>query len=364
MLPYPIANHPLRQAEISVKYQPGWPHFSAFYLLEFRPLRSECHFTLCPFAAIPYNQRVSDLHGHAITGVTRFCAVLGYPVHHSASPVMQNAGIDALGLDWRYLAFSVTPADLRQAIAGAQAMGFIGLNLSVPHKVPALDLMDELDETARKWGAVNTVRFETLLPDGQWQASGQRMGTLPAKVRAKGFNTDAEAIIRSLREDLRLEPAGARVVLLGAGGAGRVAALRLAQAGVDALYLVNRTTEKAQAIAREIQQNFPSVRVFIGYADAPVDLVLNATSLGLQPEDALPWDESRFSLSLARSAYDMIYRPVETPFLRQARQHGCQTANGLGMLLYQGALALELWTGHPPPLAPMRRALEENIYAR
>jgi shikimate dehydrogenase len=324
----------------------------------------ERHFTLCPFAAIPYNQRVSDLQGHTISAATRFCAVFGYPVRHSASPAMQNAGIAALGLDWRYLAFSVPPADLRAAIAGAKAMGFIGLNLTVPHKVPALDLMDALDETARKWGAVNTVRFETLSPEGEWQAVGPLPETPPAQVRAKGFNTDAEAIIRSLRADLGLEAAGARVVLLGAGGAGRVAALRLAQAGVAALYLVNRTTDKAHAIAREIQQNFPTVRVFIGYADAPVDLVLNATSLGLQPGDALPWDESRFSLRLARSAYDMIYRPVETPFLRQAKQLGCHTANGLGMLLSQGALALELWTGRPSPIAPMRRALEENLYAQ
>ena len=277
---------------------------------------------------------------------------------------MQNAGIAALGLDWQYLAFAVPPADLPAAIAGAKAMGFIGLNLTVPHKVAALDLLDDVDVNARKWGAVNTVRFEALSDQGEWRAIGDSPAPPAAAVRAKGYNTDAEAIVRALREDLGLDPRGARVLVLGAGGAGRVAALKLAEAGADTLHLVNRTPAKAQAVALDIHHNFPGVTVFFDYPNSAVDLVLNATSLGLQPNDPLPWDESRFALGRAHAAYDMIYRPAETPFLHQARLAGCRTANGVGMLLYQGAMALELWSGRPAPIPQMRRALEESLYAR
>jgi shikimate dehydrogenase len=282
-----------------------------------------------------------------IDASTRYCAVLGQPIKHSASPAMQNAGIAALQLNWRYLAFEVNPAELGAVITGAKHLGFVGLNLTVPHKLLAVSLVDELDESARRWGAVNTIRFE---PD----ATG--------KVIARGFNTDADAITRSLREDLQIELKGTRVLLLGAGGAGRTAALKLAAEGVAELFLVNRTQAKAEAIAAEIRTQFPVVRVLTNYPTSDVDLVLNATSLGLKADDALPFDEHKFSLQQARAAYDMIYRPAETPFLKAAKAQGCPTANGLGMLLYQGAKALEIWSGQSAPIAVMRAALEKNIY--
>jgi len=177
-------------------------------------------------------------------------------------------------------------------------------------------------------------------------------------VRAHGFNTDADAIIRALREDLNFEPRGKSVLLLGAGGAGRVAALKLAQEGIGELYLINRTSSKAEQLAAEPK----GVRVHVGYPKNEVDLVLNATSLGLKPGDPLPFDPESFSLSRAEAAYDMIYRPAETPFLRAASEAGCRTANGLGMLLYQGAKALELWSGKTAPITIMREALMQNIY--
>lgn len=260
---------------------------------------------------------------------------------------MQNAGIASLGLNWRYLACDVHPDNLREALTGARHMGFIGVNLTVPHKLLALEMMDALDESAKIWGAVNTVRFES--------GAG-------AKVLLRGFNTDADAITRSLQEDLQMELRGARVLLLGAGGAGRTAALKLAAGGVGELHLVNRTETKAAAVAEEIRQRNPVVKASVGYPQAEVDLILNATSLGLKVEDALPFDEKLFSLGRARKAYDMIYRPVETPFLKAAKAAGCHTANGLGMLLYQGAKALEIWSGQPAPVAVMRAALEENVY--
>ena len=267
---------------------------------------------------------------------------------------MHNAAFAALGLNWRYLAFEVRPDDLEAAIAGAKAMQFAGLNLTVPHKLLALEFVDVLDESGKAWGAVNTIHFEPAGADRPSGAGGELM--------AVGYNTDADAISSALREDLGLELRGAKVLLLGAGGAGRTAALRLAAGGVTELFLVNRTQSKAEEIATETKKRFPSVRTVAGHPPAAVDLVLNATSLGLKPGDPSPLDEKQFSLRQARAVYDMIYNPAETALLQAAKAAGCRTANGLGMLLHQGAKAFEIWTGKPAPLDVMRRALEENIY--
>ena len=275
---------------------------------------------------------------------------------------MQNAGINGLGLNWRYLAFEVHPSKLREAIAGAQTMKFIGLNLTVPHKLLALDMVDALDESARIWGAVNTIRFEAREPGGDWQPLRVFDDRVPDELRSHGFNTDADAIAQALAEDLGLRLPGLKVLLLGAGGAGRVAALKLASEKASALFLVNRTASKAEKVAAEIRQRFPNVNVTVGFPREPVDLALNATSLGLQPGDELPLKEGKFPLRQAKAVYDMIYRPAETPLLHAARAAGCRVANGLGMLLHQGAKALELWSGQPAPVEVMRRALRENVY--
>jgi shikimate dehydrogenase len=274
---------------------------------------------------------------------------------------MQNAGLAALGLNWRYLAFEVHPDDLRSAIQGAKAMNYIGLNLTVPHKLLALDLVDVLDESAKAWGAVNTIAFEGRDERGAWRPL-REFAEAPGATRSHGFNTDADALTRALREDLGLELSGARVLLLGAGGAGRTAALKFASEQVAELFLVNRTPSKAEAVANEIRERHPQVKVAMGWPSGRVGLVLNATSLGLKPNEPVPYDEGRFSLRQAGAVYDMIYRPAETPLLKAAKAVGCRTANGLGMLLYQGAKALELWTGQTAPVDIMRRALQENVY--
>jgi shikimate dehydrogenase len=282
-----------------------------------------------------------------INAATRLCGVYGFPIAHSASPAMHNAAFAVLGLDWRYLAFEVDPKNLRAAIEGAKAMNFAGINLTVPHKLLALEMADVLDESAKMWGAVNTIKFETG-KDG--------------KISARGFNTDADAVVTALREDLKLELRGAKILLLGAGGAGRTVALKLASENIAELFLVNRTEEKAEVVAGEITERFPAVKVSLGYPKANVDLLLNATSLGLKADDSSPLDEKQFSLKQTRAVYDMIYRPAETKLLAAARAARCKTANGLGMLLHQGAKAFEIWTGKPAPLDVMRRALEENVY--
>jgi shikimate dehydrogenase len=168
-----------------------------------------------------------------------------------------------------------------------------------------------------------------------------------------------------LAEDLGVKLPSAKALLLGAGGAGRVAALKLASADVAELYLVNRTEAKARALAAEIRKRYLGIKVSGGYpksARVVLDLLLNATSLGLKPGDGSPLDERKFAIGQARAGYDMIYRPEETELLKSAKAAGCRTANGLGMLLHQGARALELWSGQPAPLAAMRAALVENIY--
>ncbi|MGZ8938696.1 MAG: shikimate dehydrogenase [Limisphaerales bacterium] len=294
--------------------------------------------------------------------MTRLCAVYGHPVKHSASPAMHNAALEALGLDWRYVACDVLPENLEQAIRGAAAMKFIGLNLTVPHKLLAMDLVDELDESARTWGAVNTVLFEAQTASDDWKPMRDCDPAAITKVRTRGFNTDADAITRAIQEDLGVALSGKTVLLLGAGGAGRTAALKLASDGVKHLHLVNRTMSKAEAVATEIRQRFPQVAVAVDYPSSSVDLVINGTSAGLKADDPLPFDPNRFSLKNAAAAYDMIYRPAQTKFLEEAERSGCKIANGLGMLLYQGAKALEIWSGMKAPVETMRRALQKQIY--
>ncbi|MCS7337006.1 MAG: shikimate dehydrogenase [Verrucomicrobiae bacterium] len=297
-----------------------------------------------------------------IDGTTRFCAVIGHPIAHTASPAMQNAGIAALGLNWRYLALDVHPSDLRAAIEGARAMKFVGLNLTVPHKVLAMQMVDELDESARCWGAVNTIRFEAKDANGDWVPVHQAHAATASELRARGFNTDADAFIRAVREELQTEFTGARVLVVGVGGAGQVAALRLAAEGVTELFLVDAVPGRAEAVAAELRRRYPQVSVHVGFPRTSIELLVHATPLGWKPEDPLPFSETEFSLGRARAVYDMVYRPAETKLMRVAKAAGCRVANGLGMLLYQGARALELWSGLPAPVEVMRRALEQNVY--
>jgi len=296
-----------------------------------------------------------------IDATTRYCAVYGHPIKHSASPAMQNAGIAALGLNWRYLAFEVHPDDLRSSIEGAKKMNFIGLNLTVPHKLLAVDMVDVLHESAKQWGAVNTIKFEAKDSSGNWLPL-REFSDAPREIRSHGFNTDADAITRALKEDLGINEAGAKVLQLGAGGAGRTAALKLASENVSELYLVNRTQKKADDVAAEIQARHPGVKVQTSYPSGRIDLLLNATSLGLKSDDPLPYAEEHFDLGRAETVYDMIYRPAQTLLLQSAAAAGCRTANGIGMLLYQGAKALEIWTGQSAPIDTMRKALEQNVY--
>ncbi len=320
---------------------------------------------------------MSDPVSAAINASTRLCAVYGFPIRHSASPAMHNAAFAALGLNWRYLAFEVHPDNLRAAIAGARAMQFSGLNLTVPHKLLAMQIVDALDESSKTWGAVNTVRFEGKDENGEWfplhqfgvppsggptQSSKPPKGGTPNEIRTQGFNTDSDGIARALREDLGLKLAGLKVLQVGTGGAGQVSALRMAMEGVAELFLTDYVASKAEAVAEEIRKRYPRVKVTIGFPKGEVDLMINATPIGLKAGDPSPVDEKQFSLRQTRAVYDMVYKPAETKLLALAKAAGCRTSNGLGMLLHQGAAAFEIWTGKKAPVEVMRRALEQNVY--
>jgi shikimate dehydrogenase len=280
--------------------------------------------------------------------------VLGDPVAHSLSPAMQNAGLEKSGIDLRYAAFQVAPNDLAEALELFRELNFVGLNLTVPHKMAALPLVDEVEERARQIGAINTIGF--------------REG------KSLGWNTDAPGFGRAIREVFSVDLRDLRVLLLGAaGGAGRAIAWECAWENSERLVLVNRTFEKAQALARELASYFsgprvlgPEARLEATRAEASalraqlsrIDLMINATTLGLNQSDPLPL--SRELLAPHLMIYDLIYKETATPLLAAAAESGARTANGLTMLLHQGALAFELWFNRPAPLAAMRAALSRE----
>ena len=308
---------------------------------------------------------MDDLFTKSRHALKQYCAVYGQPIKHSASPAMHTHAIAKLGLNWQYLALEVPSEELGKAIEKAKTERYIGLNLTVPHKILAMDMVDILDDSANKWGAVNTICFEVKNENNVWTPLGQMTNFHHGELRAKGYNTDADGIALALKEDLGLKLMGLTVLFLGAGGAGRVAALKLAEEKVAQLYLVNRTSSKSEELAAEINTRYPSTSVSVGYPKkipGKIDLVLNSTSLGLNKNDPLPIDESKFSLGNTKSVFDMIYNPAATKLLEKAKAAGCNTSNGLGMLLWQGVKALEIWSGQTAPVEVMRNALTNYIY--
>lgn len=276
---------------------------------------------------------------------TRLVGIFGYPLGHTLSPRMQNRAFAAAGVNMVYLAFPVEPERIGAALEAVRALGMRGVNLTVPHKERALPLLDALSPEAEQIGAVNTVVNE-----------GGRL---------RGFNTDAPGFICSLREDLGLCPEGLRVLLLGAGGAARAVAWALGREGAARVWVANRTASRARALCDELSRRFPRTRYDPLELEAAweerweVDLVVNATTLGMRGEalrvPAVP-PACRF--------YDLIYNPPETPWLAEARRRGHPTAGGMGMLVHQGALSFELWTGRRAPLQAMRTALWEALARR
>ena len=274
------------------------------------------------------------------TSRSLLCGLIGWPARRSLSPAMHNAAFAAVGLDGVYLCFEVPPERLRCAVEGVAALGFRGCNVTVPHKEAALSACGRLDAEARRLGAVNTLSF----------ADGTVIG----------HNTDGAGFLRALRGELGFDPAGARVTILGAGGAARAVVGTLALAGAESITVAARTLGRAEVLVESLAlasgRTVPWAEREVRAAIAQADLVVSclppeAPQLGLE---ALP---------AGAAVLDVVY-DRETALLQAARGVGARAASGLEMLVQQGALAFELWTGQAAPVDAMRAAARAEIAAR
>jgi len=289
---------------------------------------------------------LADLETWSFPGTA--LAVLGHPIKHSISPAMHNAALAELArsdkryASWKYFRFDIPPEDLPRALELLRGKNFRGLNLTVPHKVIAFDLIAAIDPAAKPIGAVNTL----LATDQGWH----------------GFNTDGYGLACGIREELHLDLAGSDVVLLGAGGAARGAAVECLQRRCRSLWIANRTVANLDVLLKALQPVAIDISV-LGFdpQDPPTELpanaiVINATSAGLHDKDAPPANLAQFPRP--SGVYDMIYNPPKTKLLAQAEALGLPHANGLSMLVHQGARALSHWTGSVIPVEAMRTAAQ------
>jgi shikimate dehydrogenase len=276
--------------------------------------------------------------------------VFGDPVVHSLSPKIQNAALKHHKIELHYSAFQIAPNELQEALRLTRALDFVGVNLTVPHKIAALAQIDDVDPTAKKIGAINTV--------------AQRGGKLD------GFNTDALAFSRAVREEFAVDLRDLRVLVLGAGGAARAIATQCGMEACERLVIANRTLEKANQLAERVREFFVGPRVLgpvarlqtIPWDDAAfrfqianVDIIVNATPLGLHPTDASPIPARLLTPHLM--IYDTTYAPGRTPFVAAGLEAGARAANGLSMLVHQAALSFQTWFGREAPVDILRQAL-------
>lgn len=281
-----------------------------------------------------------------LSGHTQPFAVLGHPIGHTLSPVMHNASMQAMGMDAIYLALDVKPDNLMMVLPAMQALGFRGVNLTIPHKEVAFRGLEQLDESAMLVGAVNTVAF--------------------TEKGMVGHNTDGYGFLRAVEEAFGTGVAGKKLFVLGCGGAGRAVALVSARQGGRDIVLADLDRERCEKVAAEVKAaGAASVRI----ADTPAsqveacrdsELIVQATPVGMKPDDQPLLPSSAFCPG--QWAFDLIYMTPETVFTREAAKGGATTASGLGMLLHQGARAFTIWTGREPRIDSMRAALEAAVY--
>jgi len=276
--------------------------------------------------------------------------VFGHPVAHSLSPQMQNAALEKSDLEMRYARFEIAPDELQESVELLRGLDFIGVNLTVPHKIAALALVDEADETARQIGAVNTIKKD--------------------KGKLRGFNTDGKGFSRAIREEFSVDLRDLRVLVFGAGGAARAIALECAKENCERLVIANRDPQKANQMVESLRGFFAGPRVLgpvprlqsiaaeeaaLRFQIANTDLVVNATPLGLNHGDAAPIPARLLAPHLM--VYDTVYASGPTALISGAIEAGARTASGLSMLLHQGALAFEIWFDRAAPIEAMRKGL-------
>jgi shikimate dehydrogenase len=315
-----------------------------------------------------------------ISGKTQLLGLLGWPVAHSFSPAMHNAAATALGLDVVYVPLPVRPENVATAVSALITLGFLGANVTVPHKQAIIPYLDEVEPGAKAIGAVNTiviqqltVNREQLTVNGEPLAANALQSPIsnlqspsPPPPTTVGHNTDWSGFLADLA-DLGVPVAGRDCLVLGAGGSARAIAYGLRIAGAQVQVLARRPAqaqELVDVVGRHLSQTetgwlhawpLQELRTAVTATTAP--LIVNATPLGMTPQvDYSPWPDD-VPIPANAFVYDLVYNPATTKFMRQAHAAGCQTANGLGMLLWQGAKAFELWTGHTPDTAVMRATL-------
>jgi shikimate dehydrogenase len=275
-----------------------------------------------------------------ITGKTRVCGIFGYPIEHSLSPQMHNAAFKALGLDYLYVPVKVAPEDLAAAIKAIRALNLAGVNITIPHKEKVIPLLDDLSPDAKAIGAVNTI--------------------VNCGGRLIGDNTDGKGFIKSLTGENKIKLQGKKVVLLGAGGAGRSIGVSLLNNNIQALSLYDVAESRRNSLAAELKgMSSPKKVKTLSRNDLPdaikgADILVNATPIGMKPTDPCVVDPDLLTKKLF--IYDIVYN-CETALLKAAKRRKIKCANGLGMLVNQGAIAFELWTGRKAPVAVMRKAL-------
>jgi len=280
-----------------------------------------------------------------ISGKTRVCGIIGDPVEHSLSPAMHNAAFQELNLDFVYVAFRVRKDELREAILGAKSLNIRGLNVTMPHKSAVMEYLDEIDPTARSIGAVNTI----LNDEG----------------RLIGYDTDGVGALKALKENgISLE--GKKLLLLGAGGAGKAIAFHAAQE-VEELKILNRTAQKAKDLAevlrkkfgKKIEGNSLSAKTIKKELE-DADILVNATSVGMHPKD----DQSLIDPGWLRPTLcvmDIVYNPIETRLAKDAGSLGAKVVSGVEMLVYQGAASFEIWTDRQAPVKVMKQAILNKL---
>ena len=279
-----------------------------------------------------------------ISGATKVVGVWGYPVSHSRSPTMHNAALAELGLDWAYLPFEVAPENAAVAVAAVRALGLVGVNVTVPLKELVLPYLDAVDEAAAQIGSVNTIH--------------NKGGKL------YGYSTDGAGFLQSLRSAGQ-STQGREAYVLGAGGSARAVAWAMASAG-SRCRIANRTLARSALLAADISRVYPGKAEAVGWGaeTEPFDLLVNTTTLGMQPREAEMPVLPPGAFELRPLVCDLIYAPAKTVLMEHAEAAGCQTMNGVKMLVYQGAISLSLWTGRPlseMPVAVMEQAVLASL---
>jgi shikimate dehydrogenase len=279
------------------------------------------------------------------SGKTRLYCVIGDPIEHSLSPVIQNAAFEALKLDCVFLAFKVAPPDVENALRGMRGLGIWGMNVTMPNKNAVITHLDEVDEAAKFLGSVNTIKND----------SG----------KLKGFSTDGIGALNALRKN-GVSLSGKKLVLFGAGGAARVVAFALAKE-VGEVIILNRTPEKTATLSKELVRlhnkkvtSGPLTTKLIKESLENADILINATSVGMKQNLELSLVNSEL-LRPDLTVMDIVYNPLETKLAKEAKAMGAKVISGLEMLIYQGAASFEIWTGLEAPIEVMRKAVLNNL---